>query len=176
MRAAAALFLAVGLSACMEPPGTIRVDGAYASPVRPAVSPEVGETTYRAVDRLVDSGAYRLNPAGTIAVGRFIDRQAPTANEAFGSFVADLVRTRLVQRGLIVTEPHPPSLVPVNHHASRPGPARRGRAATVRAAGSEVVMGTYLEGPELTYVSLKIVANRSSRILAAVDFAVPRTR
>ena len=170
------LFLAVGLSACMEPAGTIRVDGAYASPARPVMSPEVGETTYRAVDRLVDSGAYRLNPAGTIAVGTFTDRQAPGANEPFGSFIADLVRTRLVQRGLIVTEPRPPSLTPAGHRASRSARARRGRAAAVRTAGSEVVMGTYLEGPELTYVSLKVVSTRSSRILAAVDFAVPRTR
>ena len=176
MRVAAVLLLTVGLSACMEPAGTIRVDGTYASPARPVVSPQIGETTYRAVDRLVDSGAYRLNPAGTIAVGTFIDRQAPGANEAFGSFVADLVRTRLVQRGLIVTEPHPPSLIPVGHRTSRPGRVRRSRAAMVRAAGSEVVMGTYLQGPELTYVSLKVVSSRSNRILAAVDFAVPRTR
>ncbi len=176
MQAAAALVLSLGLSACMEPAGTVRTDGIYAQPARPVMSPEIGEITYRAVDRLVDSGAYRVNPAATIAVGTFIDQQAPSGNEAFGSFVAELVRTRLVQRGLIVTEPHPPSPTPVGHRASQPGRARHLRPATVRAAGSEVVMGTYLEGPELTYVSLKIVANRSSRILAAVDFAVPRTR
>ncbi len=158
----------------MEEPGAIRVDGAYAVPSRPAVSQDVGEVTYRAVDRLVDSGANRLNPAGTIAVGTFTDRQALGASEAFGSFVADLVRTRLVQRGLIVTDLHAPSLVRVDHHTSRQ--ARSRRVASRRAPGSEIVTGTYMEGPELTYISLKMVSAHNDRILAAVDFAVPRTR
>jgi hypothetical protein len=168
------LFLAAGLAGCMERPGAVRVDGAYAAPPGPAMSQDVGEVTYRAVDRLVDSGANRLNPAGTIAVGTFTDRQEPGANEAFGSFVADLVRTRLVQRGLIVTDLHAPSLVRVDHHAGRR--ARSRRVASGRATGSEIVTGTYTEGPGLTYISLKMVSTRNDRILAAVDFAVPRTR
>ena len=189
MRRMGALLLAAGLAACMQAPGVGRVDGAYAPPFQPAASREVGEVTYRAVDRLVDSSANRLNPAGTISVGTFTDRQAlgtggqaPGASDAFGSFIADLVRTRLVQRGLVVTDLHAPIMVRVDHragrrgHAGRRGRARSSRVALVRAPGSEIVTGTYTDGPGLTYVSLRVVSAYSDRILAAVDFAVPRTR
>lgn len=174
------LLLAAGLAGCMEAPGTNRVDGAYARPVQAAAAAqEVGEVTYRAVDRLVDIGANRLDPGATISVGAFTDRQAvsadgqtPGASAAFGSFVADLVRTRLVQRGLIVSDLQAPRLVRVNLRAAR----RRRRVALAHAVGSEIVTGTYTDGPELTYISLRMVSAHSSRILAAVDFAVPRTR
>ena len=178
----AVLLLAAGLLGCMEPQGTNRVDGAYASPVRPiaqqqaGVDQEVGEIIYRAVDRMVDTSANRLSPARTIAVGAFGNRQAPGANDAFGSLVADLVRTRLVQRGLVVTDLHAPSLVRVNTRAIPRKGVRRRRAAPARAAGSEIVTGTYTDGPELTYVNLRVVSAYDDRILAAVDFAVPRTR
>ena len=178
----AGLLLATGLAGCMDAPGTVRVDGAYASPLRAAarqqagVSQEVGEVTYRAVDRLVDSGGSRLSPARTIAVGVFSNRQAPGASDAFGSFVADLVRTRLVQRGLVVTDLHAPSLVRVDHRTSRRKGRRSRYVVPARAVGSEIVTGTYTDGPGLTYVSLKVVSAYDDRILAAVDFAVPRTR
>jgi len=174
------LLLAAGLAGCMEAPGTSRVDGAYAPPVQAAAAQEVGEVTYRAVDRLVDIGANRLNPAATIAVGTFTDRQAvgadgqaPGASAAFGSLVADLVRTRLVQRGLIVSDLQAPRLVRVSLRAARRG--RRRRIALAHAVESEIVTGTYTDGPGLTYISLKMVSTHNDRILAAVDFAVPRT-
>lgn len=177
------LLLAAGLLGCMEAPGRNRVDGAYAPPLRPVVqqqagvSQEVGELIYRAVDRLVDTSASRLSPARTIAVGTISNRQAPGDSDAFGSFVADLVRNRLVQRGLVVTDLHGPSVVRVDTRPiPRRGVRRRRRAAPARAVGSEIATGTYTDGPELTYVSLRVVSAYDDRILAAVDFAVPRTR
>ena len=176
------LLLAAGLLGCMEAPGTNRVDGAYAPPFRSVVqqqagvSQEVGEVTYRAVDRLVDTGANRLSPARTVAVGAFSNRQAPGTSDAFGSFVADLVRTRLVQRGLVVTDLHAPSLVRVSTRGTPRKGVRSRRAAPARAVRSEIVTGTYTDGPGLTYVSLRVVSAYDDRILAAVDFAVPRTR
>ncbi len=169
------LAVAAGPSACMEAPGASGLPGSsYAASPGPVSAAEVGQTTYRAVDRLVDGGAGRLNPNGVIVVGTIADIKDLGTSGPFGNLVADLVRTRLVQRGLPVVELRLRTAIHLDRSEGEMTLARDRRQVLAPPDASEILTGTYTEGPGLTYVSLKVVSMANARILAAVDFAVPR--
>lgn len=168
---------AAGLPGCTAPPvGPGAPGSSYAAAPRPVQASEVGQTTYRAVDRLVDGGAGRLDPNAVIVVGTIADIKDLGTGGPFGNLVADLVRTRLVQRGMLVTDVRLRNSMHLDRLEGEMTLARDRRQVLAPPAASEILTGTYTEGPELTYVSLKVMSPLNARILAAVDFAVPRTR
>ena len=173
----AALAIMAGMSACAD----MGADGPPFSRSGVTVGNFVpqdadpGQATYRAVDRMLDAAPGRLNPNGAMIVGTISDISNVDRSSVLGNLIADHARTRLVQRGMPVTELRLRSAVRMDRTQGEMVIARDPRAVLRPADASEVVTGTYAMGDSQVHVSLKIVAASTGRIVAAADFNLPRT-
>ena len=149
--------------------------GGYAqyAQARPETRGDLGSLTYRAVDRLV-AAVPDLALGRSVVVGSIVDVQRVDKSQPFGSLVADLARTRLVQKGVAVEEMRLRSAILLDHKQG--AMALSNDRESVRPAPSAVAIltGTFAAGDDLIFVSLKLVDESDARIVGAVDFAIPR--
>jgi TolB-like protein len=173
LRLALALLAGLGLSACTELVSGGPATSSVTTGSAPPSGREIGRVTYAAVDRLL-AGAPAVGPGTPLVVATFTEARQIETSAPFGHMVADLVRTRLTQQGMAVSEMRLRSNVRLHPEQ---GDLVLGRTPgqLVRApAAAAVVTGTYAAGASMVYVSVRMIGATDGRILAAVDFAVPR--
>jgi hypothetical protein len=169
-------FVAFGLVAALLggcTPGAIPPASTATVGSRPETRGDLGTLTYRAVDRIV-AGVPELSQGKPVVVGTISEVQRLDRSTPFGNLVADLVRGRLAQKGVVVADMRLRSAVLLDRKEGEMTLAndRASVMAPPNAAG--ILTGTYAAGDEMIYVSLKLVSASDARIVAAVDFAVPR--
>ena len=140
---------------------------------QPEMRGDLGTLTYRAVDRLV-AAVPELQVGQPVAVGSIVDVQRVDRSLPLGNLIADLARSRLVQRGVPVSEMRLRSEVRFDHKQGELLFSNDRRAVMPPPSVAAVLTGTYAAGDEMIFVSLKLVAVSDARIVGAVDFEVPR--
>jgi hypothetical protein len=161
-----ALALPLLIAGCATEPAT------WSSPVT-EVHGDLGTLTYRAVDRLV-AEVPELAVGESVVVGSIVDVQRVDTSVRFGNLVADLARSRLVQKGVPVSEMRMRTAVLLDTKQGAMTLANDRTAVRVPPSASAILTGTYAAGDVFIFVSLKLVAVNDARIVGAVDFAVPR--
>ena len=134
---------------------------------------ELGRVTYAAVDRLL-AAAPAVGRDTPLAVATLTDVQVIDTSAPFGHLMSDLVRTRLAQQGMNVSELRLRTAMRMHPQQGELMLARTARDLVPPPAVSAFVTGTYAPAGELVFVSLRLVGATDGRILSAVDFAVPR--
>jgi hypothetical protein len=155
---------------------TISTSGASSSVLHgggPETRGDVGTLTYRAIDRLV-AGVPDLSLGRAVVVGSIVDVQRVDKTMPFGNLVADLARSRLVQKGVPVSEMRLRTAVLLEPKFGAMTLANDRSAVKPPPSASAILTGTYAAGDDYIFVSLKLVAVSDARIVGAVDFAVPR--
>jgi hypothetical protein len=140
---------------------------------RPETHGDLGSLTYRAVDRLV-AAVPDLALGKAVVVGSIVDVQRVDKSLAFGSLVADMARTRLVQKGVPVSEMRLRSAVLLDHKQGAIALSNDRDSVKPPPSAVAILTGTFAAGDDLIFVSLKLVDVSDARIVGAVDFAVPR--
>ena len=162
---------ALALAGC-----TLSTSGASSSVVRgsgPESHGDLGTLTYRAVDRLV-AAVPDLALGRPVVVGSIVDVQYVDKSIPFGNLVADLARSRLVQKGVPVSEMRLRNAVLLDRSQGAITLANDRNVVRPPPYASAILTGTYAAGDDFIFVSLKLVAVSDARIVGAVDFAVPR--
>ncbi len=129
--------------------------------------------TYRAVDRLVNSTP-QLTRTVPVIVSSLTDSQRIDQSSLFGTFIADIVKSRLAQRGMTVSEQRLRSAMLSKQDEGEMMLTRDSRAAVPGPHYSCVLTGTYAAAGSKVYVALKLVSASDARIISAVDFVVWR--
>jgi hypothetical protein len=183
MRGAGVLATPVGFfliaSAAALPLGgcTISTTAAGSSTMNdadPAKVDVLGNLTYRAIDKLV-AALPELAMGKAVVVGSIVDVQEVDKSLPFGNLVADLARSRLVQKGVIVSEMRLRSAVMFDEKQGSITLANDRSALVPPPNAVAILTGTYAASDEMIYVSLKLITVSDARIVGAVDFAMPRT-
>lgn len=162
--------LPLALGACV---GTNHGSSSVSGVARQNASGDLGGLTYRAIDRLV-SEVPDLALGKPVVVGSIVDVQRVDRSVPFGSLVADLARARLVQKGVPVSEMRLRREVSLDHKQGALLFANDRGSVVAPPSVAAVLTGTYAQGDEMIFVSLKLVAVSDARIVGAVDYEVPR--
>ena len=163
------IFLA--FSGCTAPYG----DAAFSTISQEAAARGLDARTYRAVDAMLDAAPELLVSKGLIAVGSVEDILDVNSSTPFGNIVSEMIRSRLVQRGLPVTELRVRSSVLLERTMGEMILSRDRKALMPPPAVVNIATGTYAVGSGKVFVSLKIIRVSDSRIIAAADFVSERT-
>jgi hypothetical protein len=166
-----ALATAVLLCGCISGPESATSSITVGS--RPEARGDVGTLTYRAVDRLV-AEAPELGLGRPVVVGSIVEVQRVDRTTPFGNLVADLARTRLVQKGVVVSETRLRTTMLLDHKQGEMTLSHDRGSVVAPPSASGILTGTYATSDDLIYVSLKLVSLADAHIVSAVDFAVPR--
>jgi hypothetical protein len=131
--------------------------------------------TYDAVDQMLRQSPLLVNTGGPIIVGSIADIRDVNHTTPLGNTIAELVRSRLVQNRLVVTDLRLRSTVWMGHSEGELMLSRNRKELVPPPAAAEMVAGTYAVGSNTVYVSLKIIEAANAQIMAASDFSLPRT-
>ncbi|HEX2941472.1 MAG TPA: FlgO family outer membrane protein [Rhodopila sp.] len=164
------LLLAFALTACAPP-----YDPTASSGMAAIQQPPLNQQTYTAVDSMLDRAPELLGNKGPLVVGSVEDIRDVNSSTPFGNIISEMVRTRLVQHGLRVTEMRVRSSVLLERASGELLLSRDKRALLPAPAAAEIVTGTYAVGSGKVYVSLKIINPSDGHIRAAADFVTDRT-
>jgi hypothetical protein len=130
---------------------------------------------YPVVDRMLNQDPTLLPTGGPIVVGSIEDIRDVNGTTPLGNAIAELVRSRLVQRHFVTTDLRLRSQVLLDQSQGELMLSRDRRAVRPAPEAAEIVSGTYAVGSGTVYVSLKILEAADARIMAADDFMLPRT-
>ncbi len=168
---AVAFALALPLGGCDV--GTSGAGSTVANGYHPDGRGDLGSLTYRAVDRLV-AGLPDLTLGKSVVVASIVDEQRVDKSSPFGNLVADLARSRLVQKGVSVSEMRMRSSVLLDPRQGAITLSNDRNTVVGPPSVSAILTGTYAAGDNSVTVSLKLVSVADSHIVGAVDFVVPR--
>lgn len=174
-RRLALLVLACGLAAGCDSalaPGGLGSSSVQTGSAPPAGA-EIGRVAYASVDHML-AAASQIGRDTPIAVATLTDAQQIETSAPFGHFMAELVRSRLAQQGLRVSELRMRNTVRMHPTQGELSLARNVRDVLPPPSVAAIVNGTYSVGGRLVFVSLRMVSAADGRIISAVDFAVPR--
>jgi hypothetical protein len=130
---------------------------------------------YGTVDDMLNQSPLLVATGGPIVVGSIADIQDVNRTTPLGNTIAELVRSRLVQKGLTVTDLRLRARVRMDRAQGELTLSRDMLAVVPPPIAAEIVSGTYAVGNGTIYVSLKVIAAIDARIMAAGDFTLPRT-
>jgi TolB-like protein len=134
------------------------------------------ESTYFAVNQMLAQDPTLLAAASPAVVGSISDIRDVNHSTPFGNIIADLIRSRLVQRELPVIDMRLRSAVELDRIQGEMMLSREVRdVRQPPPVAAEVVTGTYAVASGTVFVSLKIIEADNARILAAYDFEIVRT-
>jgi hypothetical protein len=171
-RCLGALGLVLLVAGCDEVPFTPDATVYATVPNYPS---ELGAKTYQAVDDML-ADAPLLTPNHSVAVvGSLADIRDVTHGSPFGNIIADLVRTRLTQKGLPVIDIRLRQAIKFDPLQGEMLLSRQRPEVYPPPMASEFVTGTYAVASGTVYVSLKIIQADSAQIIAANDFRLART-
>jgi TolB-like protein len=159
----------LGLAACEAPRGESSVREGSA----PSRGTEIGRLTFNAVDRMLAAapGILADTPfiVATVADVADLNTAAP-----FGNLIAELMRARLTQRGMNVTDQRVRSGLRMDRREGELILSREPSALLRAPQAGAIATGTYAAAGDYVYVSLQVVSATDGRILAASSYAVPR--
>jgi TolB-like protein len=166
------MLLALGVAGCAAPsfPETV---ASSSTDDRSSVQGDMGHLTYRAVDKMLDT-AVGLPPGTPLIVASLTDAQQLEQSSLFGNIVADMIRSRLAQRGMRVSEVRLRSAMRLAPGQGELMLSRETRALLSSPNVAGIVTGTYAVGGERVWVSLKLVSGLDAQVLGASDFALTR--
>jgi len=133
---------------------------------------DLGSLTYRAVDLLLIE-APEVGTGSPMVVASVSDVANLDKSSAMGNIVADMIRTRLAQKGHTTSEFRLRNTLSFNHGDGEYLLSRNRRSLLAAPNAAAVVTGTYAVSFDKVYVSLKLVASGDARILSGADFVVP---
>lgn len=175
IRATSVLAAIMLLSACVPYTG-VADQAVYEEGVRVAPNPtRLSAPTNRAVDGMLAQAPLLLATHSPAVVGSIADIRDVNQATPLGNIIAELTRSRLVQRGLPVSEMRLRTEVALEPGIGEMTLSRQRRQVYPPPVAAEIVTGTYAVASDAVYVSLKIVEADNARILAAMDFVLPRT-
>jgi TolB-like protein len=160
---------ALGLAACEAPQGESSIRQGSAPPR----DGEIGRLTYGAVDRML-SGAPGIPTDTPFVVATVADVSDLNTSAPFGNLVAELMRARLTQRGMAVTDLRLRTGLRMDRREGELILSREPGAVLRAPQAGAIATGTYAAAGDYVYVSLQIVSATDGRILAAANYAVPR--
>jgi hypothetical protein len=167
------LVLVMGsLAGCEYSPVT---EGILASESARLASTDLQAIVYPVVDQMLNEDPTLVPSGGPIVVGSIADLQDINRTTPLGNAIAELVRSRLVQRHFNITDLRLRSQVLLDPSQGELMLSRNSRLVRPAPGAAEIVSGTYAVGSGTVYVSLKILAAVDARIMAAGDFMLPRT-
>jgi hypothetical protein len=166
------LLLLLGVAGCE---GLNRPDATSSRtpPAQEAGAGSFGALTYRAVDRMLDFTPI-VTPATPLVVATIADVQNLDRSSALGNITADLIRSRLVQRGMTVSEVRLRTAMRLSPVEGEMMLSREARLLARAPDAAAILTGTYAVGLQHVWISLKLISRADSRVIAAADFAVPR--
>ena len=129
--------------------------------------------TYSAVDRLI-SVTPQLTVAIPLVVSTITDSQRIDQSSSFGTIIADLVKSRLSQDHMNVSEQRLRSSMLFKRDEGEMMLARDRRVIVPGPSYSCILTGTYAAAGSRIYVALKLISANDARIVSAVDFVVFR--
>lgn len=138
-------------------------------------STSIEAPAYAAVDEMLRQTPLLVATGGPIVVGSIADIRDVNRTTPLGNTIAELVRSRLVQNRLTVTDLRLRSTVWMGQSEGELMLSRNRKELVSPPVAAEMVAGTYAVGNNTVYVSLKIIATANAQIMAASDFALPRT-
>jgi hypothetical protein len=168
---AAGLAIALPLAGCET--GSSSANSSVSAGFRPDERGALGTLTYRAVDKLV-AEVPDLALGRSVVVGSILDVQRVDKSLPFGSLVADLARSRLVQKGVLVSEMRLRTAVLLDKKQGAVTLSNDRASVVPPPSAAAILTGTFAASDETIFVSLKLVAVSDARIVGAVDFVVPR--
>ncbi len=166
----AAIILLLALAGCNDPRTPATSSATIGA--SPYIRGDLGTLTYRAVDLLL-AGAPDVAPSTPLIVASVSDAQKLETSSALGNIVAEMIRTRLVQNGHVVSEMRLRNAVNLNRNEGEFLLSRNRRALMSPPKAAGMVTGTYAVSFEKVYVSLKLVSASDAHIISGADFAVP---
>lgn len=138
-------------------------------------STDLQAIVYPVVDQMLNQDPALVPAGGPIVVGSIEDIRDVNGTTPLGNAIAELVRSRLVQRHFTTTDLRLRSQVLLDRPQGELMLSRDPRAVRPAPEAAELVSGTYAVGSGTVYVSLKILEAADARIMAAGDFMLPRT-
>jgi hypothetical protein len=130
---------------------------------------------YAAIDNMLSQNALLAATRGPLVVGSIADIQDVNRTTPLGNAIAELARSRLVQKQYNVTDLRLRSQVFLDRAQGELTLSRDRRAVLPSPSTAEIVSGTYAVGNGTVYVSLRVTAAIDAHIMAAGDFTLPRT-
>jgi hypothetical protein len=118
-------------------------DAAFSSFTQEAADRALDARTYKAVDAMLDETPDLLTTKGPVVVGSVEDIQDVNSSTPFGNIISEMVRSRLVQRGLKVTELRVRSSVLLERANGELLLSRDRRALVPPPIAANIVAGTY---------------------------------
>ena len=115
----------------------------------------------------------RITSNTPFVVASVSDVQNVESSSALGNIVADMIRTRVVQDGYLVSEIRLRNAVSFKNGEGEFLLSRNRRALMPPHDAAAIVTGTYAVSFEKVYVSLKLVSASDAHIIAGADFIVP---
>jgi hypothetical protein len=168
-----AALMASSLAACQ--PYTDIATSIVAMDAARLIPTDLRTCIYGTVDDMLNQSPLLVATGGPIVVGSIADIQDVNQTTPLGNTIAELVRSRLVQKGLTVTDLRLRARVRLDHAQGEMTLSRDMQAVVPPPIAAEIVSGTYAVGNGTIYVSLKVIAASDARIMAAGDFTLPRT-
>lgn len=130
---------------------------------------------YGTIDDMLSQNALLAATRGPLVVGSIADIQDVNRTTPLGNAIAELVRSRLVQKQFTVTDLRLRSQVLLDRAQGELTLSRDRRAVLPPPSTAEIVSGTYAVGYGTVYVSLRVTTAGDAHIMAAGDFTLPRT-
>ncbi len=166
-----AMAMLLALAGCAQPHNDI----AFSSITRETAERGLDARTYKAVDAMLEAAPELLTGRGPMVVGSVEDIHDVNSSTPFGNIISEMVRSRLVQRGIPVTEVRVRSSMLLDRTKGELVLSRDRRALMAAPVAANIATGTYAVASGKIYVSLKIVTASDARIVAASDFVTERT-
>lgn len=132
-------------------------------------------STYRAVDLMLDEAPELLTARGQVVVATIADIQDVNSSTPFGNEISEMVRSRLVQRGVPVTDMRLRTSVKLDRTNGELLLSRDRRALLPPPVATNIVSGTYAVGSSRVYVSLRVIGAADGHLVSAADFVTDRT-
>jgi len=135
--------------------------------------------SYKATDALLkNSKEVELYPNKPILVASFVDIDNVQNSSTFGRMIAEQISSRLAQRGYKIIEVKLRSSSVFVKGTENPNEgefllSRELQDISLQHDAHAVIVGTYAKGPEVVYVTVKLIRTRDSTILGSYDYSLP---
>jgi hypothetical protein len=139
------------------------------------VADHLDALTYNAVDQALAGTPELLTSHATVVVGSIEDIRDVNSSTPFGNIVSEMIRTRLVERGIHVQDIRVRSNVLLRRGTGEMLLSRDPKSLLPPPGVSDYVTGTYAVASGKVYVSLKIVGAVQGQVEGASDFVANRT-
>jgi TolB-like protein len=135
--------------------------------------------SYNAADALLKNAKeIELHPNNPILVASLVDIDNVQISSTLGRMIAEQIGSRLAQRGYKIVEVklRSSSIFVKGTESPNEGEfllSRELQDISLQHDAQAVIVGTYAKGPEIVFVTVKLVRTRDSTILGSYDYSLP---